>query len=169
MRAAEVSRAKLSKVLLKPDHSHDVKAMVAADPNAGVLYICNPNNPTGTTTAKADIVWALENKPKGSIVLLDEAYIHLSDAESCIDQVKADKDIMILRTFSKVYGMAGIRCGFAIGRPDLLEKLTRLWPECNADHRRCRRHGEPERYDAGSHPQEDHCRYSQRHFHLARG
>jgi histidinol-phosphate aminotransferase len=123
MRAAEVSRAKLSKVLLKPDHSHDVKAMVAADPNAGVLYICNPNNPTGTTTTKADIVWALENKPKGSIVLLDEAYIHLSDAESCIDQVKADKDIIILRTFSKVYGMAGIRCGFAIGRPDLLEKL----------------------------------------------
>jgi histidinol-phosphate aminotransferase len=123
MRAAAVSKAKISKVLLKPDHSHDVKAMVAADPNAGVLYICNPNNPTGTTTAKADIVWALENKPKGSILLVDEAYIHLSDAESCIDQVKADKDIVILRTFSKVYGMAGIRCGFAIGRPDLLEKL----------------------------------------------
>jgi len=123
MRAADVSKAKISKVLLKPDHSHDVKAMVAADPNAGVLYICNPNNPTGTITAKQDIVWALENKPKGSILLVDEAYIHLSDAENCIDLVKADKDIIILRTFSKVYGMAGIRAGFAIGRPDLLEKL----------------------------------------------
>jgi histidinol-phosphate aminotransferase len=123
MRAADVSKAKISKVLLKPDHSHDVKAMVAADPNAGVLYICNPNNPTGTITAKQDIVWALENKPKGSILLVDEAYIHLSDAENCIDLVKADKEIIILRTFSKVYGMAGIRAGFAIGRPDLLEKL----------------------------------------------
>jgi histidinol-phosphate aminotransferase len=123
LRAADVSKAKISKVLLKPDHSHDVKAMVAADPNAGVLYICNPNNPTGTITAKKDIVWALENKPKGSILLVDEAYIHLSDAENCIDLVKADKDIIILRTFSKVYGMAGIRAGFAIGRPDLLEKL----------------------------------------------
>jgi histidinol-phosphate aminotransferase len=54
---------------------------------------------------------------------VDEAYIHLSDADSCIDMVKADKDLVILRTFSKIYGMAGIRCGFAIGRPDLLEKL----------------------------------------------
>jgi len=123
MVAAGIAKAKVSKVALKSDYSHDVKAMLAADPNAGVFYICNPNNPTGTTTPKADIQWALDNKPKGSILLVDEAYIHLSDAESCIDMVKADKDLIILRTFSKVYGMAGIRCGFAIGRPDLLGKL----------------------------------------------
>jgi histidinol-phosphate aminotransferase len=123
MRAAQVSKAKISKVPLKADYSHDVKAMVAADPDAGVLYICNPNNPTGTITSKADIVWALENKPKGSILLVDEAYIHLSDAQSVVDMVAADKDLIILRTFSKIYGMAGIRCGFALGRPDLLAKL----------------------------------------------
>ena len=121
--AAGFAHARVSRVLLKPDYSHDVKAMVAADPNAGVFYICNPNNPTGTLTSKRDIEWLHDNKPKGSILLVDEAYIHLSDAESCIDMVKADKDLIILRTFSKVYGMAGIRCGFAIGRPDLLEKL----------------------------------------------
>jgi histidinol-phosphate aminotransferase len=123
MRAAQVSKAKISKVPLKSDYSHDVKAMVTADPSAGVLYICNPNNPTGTITSKADIVWALENKPKGSILLVDEAYIHLSDAQSVVDMVAADKDLIILRTFSKIYGMAGIRCGFALGRPDLLAKL----------------------------------------------
>ncbi len=123
MRAAQVAKAKISKVPLKPDYSHDVKAMIAADPNAGVIYICNPNNPTGTITSKADILWALENKPKGSILLVDEAYIHLSDAENVVDQVAADKDIIVLRTFSKIYGMAGIRCGFALGRPDLLAKL----------------------------------------------
>jgi histidinol-phosphate aminotransferase len=123
MVAAGVTKAKVCKVPLKPDYSHDVKAMLAAGPNAGVFYVCNPNNPTGTITSKADIQWLVENKPKGSIVLLDEAYIHLSDAESCIDMVKADKDLIVLRTFSKVYGMAGIRCGFAIGRPDLLDKL----------------------------------------------
>jgi histidinol-phosphate aminotransferase len=123
MRAAQVAKAKISKVPLKPDYSHDVRAMIAADPNAGVFYICNPNNPTGTITSKADILWALENKPKGSILLVDEAYIHLSDAENVVDQVAADKDIIILRTFSKIYGMAGIRCGFALGRPDLLAKL----------------------------------------------
>jgi len=121
--AAGIAKAKVSKVLLKPDYSHDVRAMVAADPNAGVFYICNPNNPTGTLTSKADLQWILDNKPKGSILLIDEAYIHLSEAESCIDMVKADKDLIVLRTFSKVYGMAGIRCGFAIGRPDLLEKI----------------------------------------------
>jgi histidinol-phosphate aminotransferase len=121
--AAGFAHAKVSKVPLKPDYSHDVKAMAAADPNAGVFYICNPNNPTGTPTSRADIQWLHDNKPKGSVLLVDEAYIHLSDAESCIDMVKADQDIILLRTFSKVYGMAGIRCGFAIARPDLLEKL----------------------------------------------
>ncbi len=121
--AAGFAHAKVYKVPLRPDYSHDVKAMAAADPNAGVFYICNPNNPTGTPTRKEDLEWLHDNKPKGSILLIDEAYIHLSDADSCIDMVKADKDVIILRTFSKVYGMAGIRCGFAIGRPDLLDKL----------------------------------------------
>jgi len=123
MRAAEASGAKITKVPLKADYSHDVKAMVAADPNAGVIYICNPNNPTGTLTTKEDIAWALANKPKGSILLVDEAYIHLSDSPNVLDMVAADKDLIVLRTFSKVYGMAGIRCGFALGRPDLLAKL----------------------------------------------
>jgi histidinol-phosphate aminotransferase len=98
--------------------------MVAADPSAGVIYICNPNYPTGTLTSKADIAWAYDNKPKGSILLVDEAYIHLSDAPDVLDMVAADKDVIVLRTFSKIYGMAGIRCGFAVGRPDLLAKLT---------------------------------------------
>ena len=111
------------KVPLTATYAHDVKAMVAASPSAGVIYICNPNNPTGTLTPKADILYALQNKPKGSILLIDEAYIHLSDATNCLDLVQAHQDVIILRTFSKVYGMAGIRCGAAIGRPDLLEKL----------------------------------------------
>ena len=75
---------------------------------------------------EADILWALENKPAGSILLVDEAYIHLSDAESVVDQVAAGKDLIVLRTFSKIYGMAGIRCGLALGRPDLLQKLERF-------------------------------------------
>ncbi|TCS13642.1 pyridoxal phosphate-dependent aminotransferase [Caulobacter sp. BK020] len=123
MYAAMTSKAKIVKVPLAADYGHDVKAMVAADPNAGVIYICNPNNPTGTTTAKQDIVWALDNKPAGSILLVDEAYIHLSDAQDALDLVAAGKDLIVLRTFSKIYGMAGIRCGFAVARPDLLAKL----------------------------------------------
>ena len=123
MRAATASRAKISKVPLKADYSHDLKRMVAADPNAGLIYICNPNNPTGTITTKEDIAWALDNKPKGAILLVDEAYIHLSDAAPVLDLFAADKDLIVLRTFSKIYGMAGIRCGLALGHPDLLAKL----------------------------------------------
>ncbi len=123
MMAAQLKGAKIIKVPLTATHAHDVKAMAAADSNAGVIYICNPNNPTGTTTSREDIEYALANKPKGSILLIDEAYIHFSDATPSLDLVKADKDVIVLRTFSKIYGMAGVRCGFAIGRPDLLEKI----------------------------------------------
>jgi len=118
------SGAKINKVPLTADYAHDLKAMVAADPNAGVIYICNPNNPTGTLTSKKDIVWALDNKPKGSVLLVDEAYIHFADVPDVLDQVAAGKDLIVLRTFSKIYGMAGLRCGFALGRPDLLKKLS---------------------------------------------
>lgn len=122
--AAEVSGAPVRKVALTKTFAHDVKAMVAADPSAGLIYICNPNNPTGTITPREEILWALENKPKGSVLLVDEAYIHLSDEQTVFDQVAAGKDLIVLRTFSKIYGMAGIRCGVAVGRPDLLAKLV---------------------------------------------
>jgi histidinol-phosphate aminotransferase len=109
---------------LRPDYSHDVEAMFKADPNAGVYYICNPNNPSGTLTPRKDIEFLLANKKKDAIVLVDEAYIHFADtAKPSSDLVAADKDVIVLRTFSKVYGMAGIRAGFAMGRPDLLVKL----------------------------------------------
>lgn len=122
--AAQISKAPVHKVPLTPAFAHDVRKMVAADPNAGLIYIVNPNNPTGTITPREEILWALENKPKGSILLVDEAYIHLSDEQHVLDQVAAGKDLIVLRTFSKIYGMAGIRCGVAIARPDLLDKLT---------------------------------------------
>jgi histidinol-phosphate aminotransferase len=120
---SKVSGARVVAVPLTREYGHDVRAMLAAAPDAGVIYICNPNNPTGTLTPHSEIQYAGENKPKGAVVLVDEAYLHFSDAPSAIDLVKADKDVIVLRTFSKVYGLAGIRCGFAIGRPDLLERL----------------------------------------------
>ena len=125
-RAAEFVGAKIYRIPLAKDFSHNVKKMVAADPNAGVIYICNPNNPTGTLTKRSDIDWVIENKPKGSILLLDEAYLHFSGAEPGSGLVAADKDVIILRTFSKLYGMAGLRAGAAMGRPDLLAKLRPL-------------------------------------------
>jgi histidinol-phosphate aminotransferase len=64
------------------------------------------------------------NAPKGSILLIDEAYIHLSGVPSALNFVKEGKDVIVLRTFSKLYGMAGIRMGFAVGRPDLLKQIS---------------------------------------------
>jgi len=123
MHAARNTGARIVKVPLTKTYAHDVKAMLAAAPDGGVFYVCTPNNPTGTLTSHSDIEYLADNKPKGSVVLVDEAYIHFSDAPSAINLVKAGKDVIVLRTFSKLYGMAGLRCGFAIGKPDLVQKL----------------------------------------------
>jgi len=123
MRAAKFSGARIAKAPLTKTYSHDVKAMLTAGPDAGLFYVCTPNNPTGTMTPHSDIERLLAEKPKGSVVLVDEAYIHFSDGISALDLVKADRDVIVLRTFSKIYGMAGLRCGMAIARPDLLAKL----------------------------------------------
>jgi histidinol-phosphate aminotransferase len=123
MNLAEKTGARVVKVPLTKTYAHDVKAMVTAAPDAGVFYICSPNNPTGTLTPHSDIEYLVANKPKDSIVVIDEAYIHFSEAPSTLDLVKAGKDVIVLRTFSKVYGMAGVRCGFVVARPDLLDKV----------------------------------------------
>jgi histidinol-phosphate aminotransferase len=124
MNMAERSTARLVKVPLTKTYAHDVRAMLSEAPDAGLFYICNPNNPTGTLTSHADIEYLVANKPKDAIVIVDEAYIHFTEkTDSALDLVKADKDVVVLRTFSKVYGMAGIRCGVAIARPDLLNKI----------------------------------------------
>ena len=123
MMIAPAAGARVVKVPLTKTYAHDVKAMLAAAPDAGVFYICNPNNPTGTLTPHSDIEYLVANKPKGSIVLVDEAYLHFSEAPTAIDLVKAGKDVIVLRTFSKVYGLAGLRVGMVVGRPELLDKV----------------------------------------------
>ena len=124
MHAAGVAGAKVVKVPLTGSYSHDVRAMLAKAPDAGLFYVCTPNNPTGTLTPHSDIEYLVEDKPQGSVVMVDEAYIHYADgATPAIDLVKAGKDVIVLRTFSKIYGMAGLRCGFAIAKPELQQKI----------------------------------------------
>jgi histidinol-phosphate aminotransferase len=124
MHAADIAGARIVKVPLTSNYSHDVRAMLAQAPDAGLYYICTPNNPTGTLTSHSDIEYLLEHKPQGSVVMVDEAYIHFADGtSSAIDMVKAGKDVIVLRTFSKIYGMAGLRCGFSIARPELQKKI----------------------------------------------
>src|SRR5262245_15760433 len=126
--AAQFIGAKVVRVPLRPDGAHDLPAMLAAAKRepVGLFYVCNPNNPTGTVTPRADIEALLAAKPAGTTLLLDEAYIHFSDQPPGVDLVRADRDVIVLRTFSKIYGMAGLRAGFALGRKDLLAKMT-VW------------------------------------------
>jgi histidinol-phosphate aminotransferase len=124
--AAEFIGAKVVRVPLRRDGSHDLPAMLAAAKTepVGLFYVCNPNNPTGTVTPRAQIEALLADKPPDSVMLLDEAYIHFCDEPRGVDLVRAGKDVIVLRTFSKVYGMAGLRAGFALGRRDLLARAT---------------------------------------------
>lgn len=124
-RVAEWLKVKVSRVPLTADYAHDVRAMLAADPQAGVYYVCTPNNPSATLTGLPDIEWLVANKPGGSIVLLDEAYIHFSDARSGAYLAAQGKDVIVLRTFSKLFGMAGMRMGLTIARPEFSQKLMR--------------------------------------------
>jgi histidinol-phosphate aminotransferase len=123
MRAALVSRARIVKVPLTADYAHDIPAMLQAAPDAGLFYVCNPNNPTGTLTPREQIEYLVAHKPAGSLVMVDEAYYHFTDMPTCMDMAKAGKDVIVLRTFSKIYGMAGLRCGFAVARPEILAEL----------------------------------------------
>src|SRR5436305_537479 len=94
-----------------PFYNEPAMAQLSAIPEARLIYVCNPNNPTGSLTPRSDIEWLLENKPKGSVLMVDEAYTHIAGAPFCSDLVAKDKDIILLRTFSKIYGMAGLRAG----------------------------------------------------------
>jgi len=124
-RTAEWLKAPVKRVPLKPDYTHDVKAMLAADPKAGLYYICTPNNPTGTVTPVADIEWLVANKPADSIVLIDEAYTHFAGVPTCSHLAAAGKDVIVMRTFSKIFGMAGMRMGYVMARPDIIAKMMR--------------------------------------------
>jgi histidinol-phosphate aminotransferase len=117
--------APVKAVPLTADYRHDVKAMLAADPNAGLYYICTPNNPTGTITPVEDIEWLVANKPAGSIVLIDEAYTHFAGVPVCSSMATAGKDVIVMRTFSKIFGMAGMRMGYIMARPDIIGKMMR--------------------------------------------
>ena len=116
-RHASVANAEVIKIDLAPDHSHDLKKMLAASNGAGLVYICNPNNPTASITAKSEVSDFLAKLSPTTIVLVDEAYHHYvesRDYESVIPLVKQYPNLIVARTFSKIYGMAGLRCGYCV-------------------------------------------------------
>lgn len=127
-RTAAYMNAPIAKAPQAVGKGHDVKAMLAANPNAGLYYICTPNNPTGTVTSLADIEWLLANKPADSMLLVDEAYLHFSEAPSAVKLVQGRKDIIVMRTFSKLFGMAGVRLGLTFADPEVQKRIMLFGP-----------------------------------------
>ena len=126
---AEVLGAKWIKVPLTTDFKLDLDAMEAKiTSNTGLVYICNPNNPTGTILDTAKLKAFCERVCKKVPVFVDEAYIdYLPDpqASSMISLVKAGHNIIVARTFSKLYGFAGLRCGYVIAQPAAVKDLMK--------------------------------------------
>lgn len=116
-------------VPLEPPYAADVKKLVehAGAAGGGVIYLCNPNNPTSSVTPKKDMAWLIDNLPANTIVLIDEAYAHFADTpdfESVLAYVRQGRQVVVTRTFSKIYGMAGLRAGFAAAPPELIAKMA---------------------------------------------
>jgi histidinol-phosphate aminotransferase len=117
------------KVKLK-DFAHDLDAMLKkVNRKTKLVFICNPNNPTGTTVPLESFNSFLSRLPERVIVVLDEAYgDFVEDAfyPNGLDYVREEKQVIVLRTFSKVYGLAGLRIGFALGREDVVDCLYQV-------------------------------------------
>ncbi|WP_166924322.1 pyridoxal phosphate-dependent aminotransferase [Flavobacterium poyangense] len=122
------------KVPLTADKKIDLPRMLTSiNSDTKLVYICNPNNPTGTICERNDLVQFITQASKNSIVLVDEAYIDYTDQKSVSDLVLDNKNLIIVKTFSKVYGLAGARIGYAIANSSTIEKLTGLQTLTNGD------------------------------------
>lgn len=125
-RHAGVAGAEIVKIDLTTDYSHDLKKMLAAATGAGLVYLCNPNNPTASLTHKNEISEFLARLSPATMVLVDEAYHHYvesADYESVIPLVKQYPNLIVARTFSKIYGMAGLRCGYCVTQRTNISRL----------------------------------------------
>lgn len=129
--SAQSVGAEVIPVHLTRTFAHDIEAMLShVDASTGLVYVCNPNNPTGSLTPRKDIESLIERLPAGSPVLIDEAYhdyvIPTGMYSSFIDNPMGDDRVIVTRTFSKVYGLAGLRLGYAVASPSMIEKMRKF-------------------------------------------
>jgi histidinol-phosphate aminotransferase len=131
---ATSTAARINAVPLRHDYGHDLEAMLAAvNSETGLIYICNPNNPTGTLTNRQEIDRFLEKLPERVPVIIDEAYHEYAGGSgayvSFLDRPSHHPGVIVTRTFSEVYGLAGLRLGHAFAQPKILNALAREKPE----------------------------------------
>lgn len=112
------------------NYGHDLRGMLRAiTPRTRVVFVANPNNPTGTLAAREEIVTLLNEVPADVLLVMDEAYIEfLDDAIDLLPFIQRDlkPNLLLMRTFSKIYGLAGLRLGYGIGHPDVIAALEKV-------------------------------------------
>ncbi|HEX4638424.1 MAG TPA: aminotransferase class I/II-fold pyridoxal phosphate-dependent enzyme [Chthoniobacterales bacterium] len=117
--------AEVAKVPLTSNYAHDLEKMGAAS-QKGLIYICNPNNPTASITPKNDLREFIAKTSPETMILVDEAYFHYADSsdyETVIPLVNDHPNLLVARTFSKIYGMAGLRCGYCVAQPETIKRM----------------------------------------------
>src|SRR5438067_8958122 len=127
--------ADVVKVPLTSSHAHDLEKM-SASAQKGLIYVCNPNNPTASITPKNDLRDFIAKTSPDTMILVDEAYFHYADTpdyESMIPLVKDHPNLIVARTFSKIYGMAGLRCGYCVAQPETIKRMHgfQMWDSVN--------------------------------------
>ncbi|NIJ54045.1 histidinol-phosphate transaminase [Dyadobacter arcticus] len=128
--SANIHDAKIDKVLLTPDFSIDTEAVLnAIMPQTKIIWICSPNNPTGNVMQNDAIQTLLENF--NGLVVVDEAYIDFTKAPSWIGQLDNYPNLVVLQTFSKAWGLAGLRVGMCFASPELIRILNKIKPPYN--------------------------------------
>lgn len=125
----QLSGAAQVRVPLRADHTHDLDAMVAAvGDRTRVVLLCTPNNPTGTVISRAALERFLGQTPSHVVVVVDEAYVEFVrdplSADS-LDLLDEHHNLVVLRTFSKAYGLAGVRVGYGVGQPEVIEQVRK--------------------------------------------
>jgi len=128
----DVCRLHQARAVVVPliDFTHDLEAMVAAvTSRTKMLVVCNPNNPTGTYVPVADIARLVEAVPDDVLVVVDEAYnefVTAPDSQDALDLQKTHDNVIVLRTFSKIYGLCGLRVGYGLCSPELKAALDKV-------------------------------------------
>jgi histidinol-phosphate aminotransferase len=115
------------KVPLTPDYRHDLNAMAdRCTSDTSLVYVCNPNNPTGTIVSRAELAAFVDRVPRSAMILVDEAYFEFATDPrygTAIDLIAKHPNVVVSRTFSKVYGMAGMRLGYGVGTKEAIQRL----------------------------------------------
>ena len=124
---AKITRAEPVTIPLTADHRHDLPKMAAAcTSKTGVAYVCNPNNPTGTIVWRDELASFIHAVPASTLILVDEAYFDFADDprySSAVEWIATNPNVVIARTFSKIYGMAGMRLGYAVGAKETIARI----------------------------------------------